>query len=927
MWLYEAPTKITEPFQKLLAEENYKHNEGCNRLAVRMATGTGKTMVMAMLIAWHTILYRRGSSRQKKQHAQTFVVITPGLTVKDRLQALDPKQAGNIYVAENLIPGKYRPEIEQACVRIINFQAFRQREVLAGASVSQKNMIAMSKRQRGVPDAVQQEAYSTMLDRVLGLPSGPQHRNIVVLNDEAHHCYGAPPEGREIKQKEGESEKEIFPEGVETHTTITHPRQRGSITSDKDTEETKRAKQWFGILEGLHKQRRLLVAHDMSATPYYVSHQWKRFSWILSDYDLHEAMEAGLVKIPRVPVDDDTKDDDVKLRELYKNTKPKILNRKTIPALVEKGMEQLYKSYEQRVNEWEAQGYACLPVLIVVANRISNAIALYDWLSGYQMDDGWVKGAFPMLSNVGDDRKRLATPVAMVVHSKKLEDSDTAELKGAGSERMVRVAREIAHSRGEGELAKDRKKAAEYLRQILSTVGKDGQPGENIRCVVSVGMLTEGWDAKTVTHILGFRTFGSQLLCEQVAGRALRRVNYQSMEDFAGEQVLKAEYSEILGIPFHFTNAKGESPPPPEKMIEVISEQGMEAYRITWPQVEMYRRKIQPGRIRLNPDRVEDFDAAATYSEPTKSDLEGAIGEILELDSPAKQRQEVHYQFARYALQKLGEQEEKEGYTVPPNLRRFAQILVAVREWVAHPKIITREPWWQIISSSILDRALENFLDACDIEGDALQISVDLADPPVLDTANIRFETSISGEMPGRSAGPIAYPARIDTSTRRPFCKRAEHNVAVCDSHLEWRIAQALDSDELKDIVQGWARNLHLHWTIPWLDKKSAWHDYVPDFVVRLTDCSKTGLKRHIVLEGKGYDDEHWHEKRAAVLDYWLPGVNASTDDACAGYWTLLEVRPDNWMVERAKEPGLVCAVSQLALSLKQLERSEDVWE
>lgn len=534
-----------------------------------------------------------------------------------------------------------------------------------------------------------------------------------------------------------------------------------------------------------------------------------------------------------------------------------------------------------------------------------------------------------MLSNVSSSRKRLFNPVSMIVHSEKLEDGETAEFKGKEWDRMLLVAEEVAKARKEEDEAKGKKKAAEYLRQILSTVGKADEPGENIRCVISVGMLTEGWDARTVTHILGFRAFGSQLLCEQVAGRALRRVNYQSMEKFEGVDVLKAEYSEILGIPFHFTNARGDPPPPPEKTIEVISQKHKENYRISWPQVEMYRRKIQPGMIRLNPDKVTEFKAKTTYSEPTESDLEGAIGEVVKLNSPSQQRQQVHYQFARHALRRLDarETDSEEETRVPPNLRRFAQLLAAVRQWVDHPKVKTSEPWWQLISPSILDRALESFLDACDIEGDSLQVSVDLAEPPLLDTSDIRFETSISGEMPGRSSGPIAWPARMEETVRRPFCNGAEHNVAVCDSHLEWRMAQTLDSDDLKDTVLAWARNLHLGWTIPWLDERSTWHDYVPDFVVKLKDCPKTGSKRHIVLEGKGYDDQHWHEKRAAVLDYWLPGVNASTDDACAGKWTLLEVRPDNKMVERAKEPGLVCTVGQLALSLKQLEGDEDVWK
>ena len=917
MWLYEAPVKDTESFRRDLDADNASLNEGCNRLAVRMATGTGKTTVMAMLIAWHTVLYRHGSRTQKEKHAQTFVIITPGLTVKERLQELDPKNPGNIYAptSQNLLPRKYTQDIQQACVKIVNFQAFRQRDSLEGVSADQKKMIAKSKLRRGMPTETQQEDYGSMLDRVLGLPSGPAHRNVVVLNDEAHHCYGDIPE----KSASGSQEQRL------------QIRETFSKQATEDTEEIKRAKQWFGILAGLHKQKRLLVAHDLSATPYYVSHQWIRFPWILSDYDLHEAMEAGLVKIPRVPVDDDANADDVMLRELYKNTKPKALKRDAIPSLVELATQSLYKSYTQRFEDWKNVGHERLPVLIVVANNISNATALYDWIAGYQSDEGWVEGAFSLLSNVHEDRKRKESPVTIMVHSDKLEDNDTAGLTGTGADRMKLVTEEVAKSRNEEDLADGKKKQAEYLRHILATVGKADKPGEKIRCVVSVSMLTEGWDARTVTHILGFRAFNSPLLCEQVAGRALRRVNYQSMKEFAGEQVLTAEYSEILGIPFRFSNAQdGEPPRPPEKTIEVLTQKDHQSYRIGWPQVEAYRRRIQSGTIRINPSKVQPFDATSTENEPTISELAGIVGEIDLLDSPEQRQQRVQYEFTRHALRELyPDDKQAQESSVPPNLRRFTQLLLAARVWLAHPEVKTSQPWWQLVSPSVLERAIKSFLEACDTADDSLQIAVDLAEPPLLDTADIRFETSISGEMPDRRTGPVAYPARTNPEARRPFNKRSELNVAVCDSHLEWRIAEILDSDAMNGTVMAWARNLRLGWTIPWLDEtRGLWHDYIPDFAVRMADCPETGQRRHIVLEGKGYNDEHWNEKRDTVLEYWLPGVNASTDDACSGKWILLEVRPDDWTVERAKQPHLVCTVGKLAVSLQQLMSKEhkDAW-
>ena len=194
------------------------------------------------------------------------------------------------------------------------------------------------------------------------------------------------------------------------------------------------------------------------------------------------------------------------------------------------------------------------------------------------------------------------------------------------------------------------------------------------------------------------------------------------------------------------------------------------------------------------------------------------------------------------------------------------------------------------------------------------------------DTAEVRFETSIDGEMPNRNSGPIAYPAKLNEHQRRPFNKRSELNVAVCDSDLEWRIAEILDSDAMRDVVTAYARNLCLGWTIPYLDATGNWRRYVPDFVVRLTDCPQTGRKRHIVLEGKGFNDPSWPAKRDTTLSYWLPGVNASADDACAGRWQLLEVRPDNQLAKRIAEPYLVCTVGALATTLQQLTEKDDVW-
>ena len=914
MWLHEVRVSVTGPFIKRLEEENLGHNEGCNRLAVRMATGTGKTMVMAMLIVWHTLLYLRGGKKHREKHAKTFIIITPGITVRERLQELDPSKRGNIFDAVNLVPARYREDINQACVRVINFQAFRQRDPLEGASAEQKKMFERRRRQKR-DWSEYREAYGTMLERVLNLPSAskPGERNLVLLNDEAHHCYGDVPEATLARNRPRRDGRQAA------------PAEQPKLSKEAKAEAAK-ARQWFKILKGLHDQGRLVVAHDLSATPYYVSHQWIRFPWIVSDYDLHEAMEAGLVKIPRVPVSDDVGTEDVQLRNLYKNTHPKKLQRNPMSHLVEKAMETLYNSYESRVHDWRVAGHEHLPVLIIVANNISNAIALYDWISGYKTKDGWVQGAFPLLSNVDEYHDFKSSPATILVHSEKLEKEE-AKLDGANADRMRFLAEQISIARKEKKQPENNVEKASYLRRVLNTVGKEDSPGEHIRCVVSVGMLTEGWDVRTVTHILGFRAFSSPLLCEQVAGRALRRVNYVSTEKFAGEDVLKAEYSEILGIPFQFSeSAYPDPPPPPEKTIEVFTQRDHEHHRISWPQVEWYRRCIKPGHIRLNPQRVEPFDASISQDAPTESELAGVVGEVKKLAAPEYQQQRVHYEFVRHVMRHL-HQDDKPDAEVPPNLRRFAQLLIAVREWTKQPQVKTASPWWQLIAPALRQKAIEAFIHACDnLDGDRFQITVDLAHPPEMDTSNVFFVASVSGEMPGRQSGPQAWPPS-KPGMNRPRCKSSELSFAVCDSYLEMEIARTLDSDALEGAVLAWVRNHLLGWAVPWLDKRGVWHEYIPDFVVRLTDCPETGERRQLVLEGKGFDDPDWEEKRSTLLNYWMPGVRGSSEYACEGQWSFLEVRPSSQQHLVDADPEWLCTVNDLAPKLRQLAENRDAWK
>ena len=178
--------------------------------------------------------------------------------------------------------------------------------------------------------------------------------------------------------------------------------------------------------------------------------------------------------------------------------------------------------------------------------------------------------------------------------------------------------------------AKTKKIAAEELRKVIATVGKHGEPGEFVRCVVSVAMLTEGWDANNVTHILGLRAFGSQLLCEQVVGRGLRRLNYEpEWDEQEKKYLLKPEYVDVYGIPFSVIPYKGRpvnQPTPEDKpKNRVWALPDREEMEIRFPIVEGYVFQTNKGLLKCNVDKIEPLSIAPKL-EPTTTFLRSTAG-------------------------------------------------------------------------------------------------------------------------------------------------------------------------------------------------------------------------------------------------------------------------------------------------------------
>ena len=554
-----------------------------------------------------------------------------------------------------------------------------------------------------------------------------------MINDEAHHCY-LPPE-------------------------------REKMTNEQRKEDY-RASVWFNAVRALRNMGALGrvdqqygQAHpvlDFSATPLWIDSAAKteprQFQWVASDFGLMGAIESGLVKVPRVPIDDDGALDETVWRNLYKNTHSKGLanyweKHRSLPENLNGALQMVIADWIRTLETWEKAGQPTPPVLILVANSISNARALYRYLAGWEEEDGTLrKGAIPELSNVDENGRWYTEPRTLVVHSKVADDdSIPRELKqllvATTSSRKV-----------------TQKEAEDAIRLMLNTVGKTGEPGAKVRCVVSVSMLTEGWDARTVTHIVGFRAFSTQLLCEQVMGRALRRTSYDAFSEaepnaetrarFGDDRRrLGAEYAEVVGIPFEFMpgNTETNGPQPPRPRTRVGSVPAQQKYRVSWPQVLEYSYLAETKGFRLDPERATRTKWTPRRA-PTMVLVAGMIGEatILELDA---RRRSILVNLAHQMVRIISHPDLENGVGEARDSGRialFRSAFPAARQW-ASLQNLTQDDWDHLATRGLdLLSAAEQVVEACDLGGgSAPSRRARLDRPPVSDTSGIDFETTL----------------------------------------------------------------------------------------------------------------------------------------------------------------------------------------
>lgn len=769
-----------------------KAHEAFLRYCCKMATGTGKTVCMAMVIAWQTL--NKAQYPKDTRFTDAFLVVAPGLTVRNRLSVLKPGSDGNYYDVFELVPPSLAGNLGRARICFLHRQELSARDDIG---------------KRGV-QKLGKESDGAFANRLLKKELGSTSR-IFVINDEGHHCYR--PIEKSVEEKQAGPDAEA-------------------------KRENQRAAQWITGLEAINRARNIMVCVDFSATPYYIHGSGYPagvpFPWIVSDFGLLDAIESGLVKIPVMPVDDNHADgkspaayfhlwrwinDKLEAQDRYKSLgrgkgNPAKVAEKAQPACV-----TMIGNWKRTFDAWVAGGSQVPPCMIVVCQDTDVSAEVFKLLTR----ENWEFDHF-----VNKDGRE----VSFLFDSKALKDIEKVE---------------------EGETAKDREVR---LRDILNTVGKEGMPGANVRFVSSVSMLTEGWDASNVTQIIGLRAFTSQLLCEQVVGRALRRRSYQ-VDPSMG--LLEPEYAEIYGVPFQVIPVKvvkgGAKPPPPSRLVRALPERKAE-YEITFPRVEGYLSEFRR-RVVCDWENVPSIRVGSAR-EPTYVEtgtLAGfMIGRPEALGGTAVHTRVPYYSVARIqsAIYSMAAEivnrrvaTSEEAYSLRRKML-FPQVLAIVRRYVGERIIFEDAPEEEIALTtwqSLIINALEPHLGEAGEDGAPLVLPRIERYRPEGSTRDVMFRTT------------------------RPVIPTTKSHIShvVLDSPL-WEKVVADQLERCED-VQAYARNDHLEFTIPYANSEGVPSVHRPDFIVRL----RSGLM--IALEVKGHEREEDELKKAAGLK-WARAVN-----------------------------------------------------
>ena len=836
IWLTEvAPkTKVGERILAYIANGNEDANPGIERIALKLATGAGKTTVMAMIIAWQTINAVRSPSSRKFTNA--FLVVSPGLTIRDRLRVLRPSDPDEYYLHREIIPQEFAHDIKKAKIVITNYHAFKPRELLEVA----KGTRALLEGRHARDEFVTTESPGQVLQRVMKELMGS--KRILIINDEAHHCYREKPMTEEERKAKLEREEK-----------------------DEIAERKEMARVWISGLESVSKTMSARVL-ALSATPFFLRGsgyaESTLFPWTVSDFSLMDAIECGIVKLPRVPVSDNsarlTRDNLPVFRNLWENVRsamPKkaranskdALDPMELPPMVMSAIDELYGNYEKVSKAWEEAKMPVPPCFIFVCQNTAISKLIYDYVSGYRFgpQEEFHPAHCPLFRNFDDNGEPIARPNTILVDSVQLESGEglSPDFAKAAQEEIEQYKRELTERYGSRRKA-DEIDDSDILREVMNTVGKEGRLGGNIRCVVSVSMLTEGWDANNVTHILGLRAFGTQLICEQVVGRALRRSSYELGEDgrFA------PEYADIFGIPFNFAS-KGVpvtiNPPPPVHTVKALTPE-RDGAEIRFPNVSGYRLELPNEKLTAKWEETSDIVLTPDIVGPCKTRNEGIVGEGEDLSLAHLENVRTNtivYVLTKYLLQyHLRERGEE----VPIHL--FGQAKHIVEDWVKnHFRCSGAAYPAQILYASLAQDACRRIMAGI--------------------TRQAETKTNVVKAVlnPYNPDGSTRYVRFV--TTKRGLWKtnaKCHINWAVLDSDWEGEFCRVLEACSR---VKSYVKNDHLGFVVPYMRGMDR-HEYYPDFIVRLD----SGV--NLVLEVKGFAGEDVRQKREAMETQWVPGVN-----------------------------------------------------
>lgn len=834
------------------------------RYACKMATGSGKTTVMGMLAAWSIL--NRVSAPTDDRFSDTLLIVCPNVTIRERLQELDPALGDlSLYRTRQLVPPHRMEELRRGEVMIANWHRLAKKETNtvngdAAKVVKTGEPVEIVKNAGKENESVEVKyfesdaAWFKRIRQELGSGKG-RSPHWLVFNDEAHHAY-----------RRGD---------------VTGEEQQ-SIDEDKDLakKNDREATIWIEGLDRINKlaggsrKRGISLCVDLSATPFYIqgsgNEVGKPFPWIVCDFGLLDAIESGLVKIPQLPSRDGTGADEAGYFNIWRWVQAKAeeegYGAKMTPEIVmnyaSAPINLLAAEWHQRFEEWESTAklqhkHPVPPVFIVVCRDTAIAKEVHAWLANgndsYGVSPPWFK------NSPGQE-------LTVRIDSKVIED-----IEEGGTKDETRRLRFILDTVGKaewpgGKIPEDWSELVRKHNEKVASEDNDGSlkwlderipPGRDVRCIVSVAMLAEGWDANTVTHIVGLRPFGSQLLCEQVVGRALRRKSYALNEE---TQMFAEETAKVFGVPFELIPFKvspaGPTPPTPEPN-HIYSVPEKSAFEITFPVVTGYHESgqfdvfvdwSQIAKVTIDPMKIPQTVELTPLTTP-----EGALAAYGPGEKPVLSLKEWRAMFRDQQVAfKLAREicirwQSDNGAAAVPVQVLFPKVAFAAKRFLAE-KLDRKggsQPCDVLLVGQYMQAAIGSLLEAIK-----------------------KGSVSDSGEVaviPQGAAGR-GSTVFVDFHTTKPISSatKCHLNAMVADTQ-KWEQSAAFLLDSHPGVTK-WVKNERLGFFIPYRNRGLPVR-YVPDFIVE-TD---SGL--NVIVEIKGVMTDN-ADVKAKAAERWVKAVN-----------------------------------------------------